>query len=206
MLHHILVDFIHRCILPGLIFFYDEALKKREFMNELMVLFYPTNIYFSPWSTHTCAQNEGLAPYRILYSLAIIGISQTKRNLPCRPHKIGYLPRCDMTILLNTFPKTTERTWQCFFGRIWTAKRKKKIEKVEPWNTALLPTICTREVLSQFTFRDTKPKSCCRPKDTQIVSDTESNRKEKLVQHPSLSSPSHLFVHILNLNYKSWCP
>jgi len=50
----ILVDYIvpsKCCILPRLIFFYDDLMKrkkKREFMNELMVLFYPTNIYFSP--------------------------------------------------------------------------------------------------------------------------------------------------------------
>ena len=84
--------------------------KKRELMNELMVLFYPTNIYFPLAAPRIVLKlGRGLAHHHILYNLAIIGISRTK-NLPCRPHKIGYLPRCDMTILLKTFPKTANKT------------------------------------------------------------------------------------------------
>ena len=112
--------------------------KKRELMNQLMVLFYPTNIYFPLAAPRIVLKvGRGLALHHILYNLAIIGISKTK-NLPCRPHKIGYLPRCDMTILLNTFPKTANTKPDLLF---WQNKKNRKIEQ----GNITLPTICTRQ-------------------------------------------------------------
>ena len=130
--------------------------KKRELMNELMVLFYPTNIYFPLAAPRIVLKlGRGLAHHHILYNLAIIGISRTK-NLPCRPHKIGYLPRCDMTILLNTFPKTANKTWLAFW-------QNKKNRKIEPWNSTYpFADHLYKTVLSHFTLRD-KPKLLLSP-------------------------------------------
>ena len=54
--------------------------KKREFMNELMVLFYPTNIYFSLAAPAMCSKSVEQTPI-VFYTIpAIIGISRIKTS------------------------------------------------------------------------------------------------------------------------------
>ena len=139
--HHILVDYIaplkwqYRCILPRLIFSFMKTYimkrkKKREFMNELMVLFYPTNIYFSLAAPLNVLKLKDLPLSYFIQSRLQLESPELK-NLPRRPHKIGYLPRCDMRILLNTFPKTTDENLTSFLGRIIPQAKNKKNRKIE---------------------------------------------------------------------------
>ena len=126
-------------------------------MNELMVLFYPTNIYFSPLQhpLNVLKLKDWPLSYFILARLQLE--SPELKNLPRRPHKIGYLPRCDMRILLNTFPKTTDENLTSFLGRIIPQAKNKKIEKLNNSVTNPFADHLYKRVLSHFTLRD-KPK------------------------------------------------